>query len=95
MPDQTSIVCLGNELAGDDGIGYRVGRVLKALPLPAGLEPVDLLGWTGQRIEGGWSVYLGDVPRTLSYITDLAAGYPELEQLVELIEKRVLPGMSA
>ena len=43
----------------------------------------------------GKSVYLGDVPRTLSYIPDLAAGYPELEQLVELIEKRVLPGMSA
>ena len=43
----------------------------------------------------GKSVYLGDVPRTLSYITELAAGYPELERLVELIEKRVLPGMSA
>jgi aminoglycoside/choline kinase family phosphotransferase len=43
----------------------------------------------------GKSVYLGDVPRTLSYITDLKAGYPELEQLVDLIEKRVLPGMSA
>jgi len=31
------------------------------LLLPEGLEPVDLLGWTGQRIDGGWSVYLGDV----------------------------------
>ncbi len=29
--------------------------------LPPGLEPVDLLGWSGQRIDGGWSVYLGDV----------------------------------
>lgn len=31
------------------------------LVLPDGLEPVDLLGWSGQRIQGGWSVYLGDV----------------------------------
>lgn len=29
--------------------------------LPDGLEGVDLLGWSGQRIDGGWSVYLGDV----------------------------------
>jgi hydrogenase maturation protease len=28
------IVCLGNELASDDGIGMRIGRALQKLPLP-------------------------------------------------------------
>ena len=43
----------------------------------------------------GKPVYLGDVPRTLSYIVDVAPRYPELERLVALIEQRVLPGMGA
>ena len=43
----------------------------------------------------GKPVYLGDVPRTLSYILDVAPRYRELAQLVALIEERVLPGMSA
>lgn len=30
----TRIVCLGNELASDDGIGMRIGRALRRLPLP-------------------------------------------------------------
>jgi hydrogenase maturation protease len=34
------VLCLGNELARDDGIGIRVGRVLRSLPLPDGLEVV-------------------------------------------------------
>jgi len=32
------ILCLGNELASDDGIGIRVGRVLASLELPAHVE---------------------------------------------------------
>ena len=43
----------------------------------------------------GKPVYLGDVPRTLSYIVDIAPRYPELARLVALIEERVLPGMDA
>jgi aminoglycoside/choline kinase family phosphotransferase len=43
----------------------------------------------------GKPVYLGDVPRTLSYIVDVAPRYPELARLLTLIEQRVLPGMSA
>ena len=43
----------------------------------------------------GKPVYLGDIPRTLSYITDLAPRYEELADLAELIETRILPGMSA
>jgi hypothetical protein len=33
------------------------------------------------------------VPRTLSYIVDLAPRYPELEYLVRLIEERCLPAL--
>ncbi len=34
--------------------------------------------------------YLGDIPRTLSYITALAGRYSELESLVVLIDSRIL-----
>ncbi len=34
----TVVVCLGNELVGDDGIGIRIGRVLQKLPLPPNVE---------------------------------------------------------
>ena len=36
----TRIVCVGNELVSDDGLGIRVGRALQRLPLPAGVEVV-------------------------------------------------------
>ena len=35
--------------------------------------------------------YLGDIPRTLSYITELGPRYDELGFLVELISERILP----
>ena len=38
--------------------------------------------------------YLLDVPRTLSYVVDVAPRYAELEFLTTLIEGRVLPGMA-
>ena len=37
--------------------------------------------------------YLLDVPRTLSYIVDLAGKYPELTFLVDLINERCLPSL--
>lgn len=37
--------------------------------------------------------YLKDIPRTLSYISDLEGHYPELEPLIDMIRKRVLPGL--
>jgi len=43
----------------------------------------------------GKSGYLADVPRTLSYVVELAPRYPELAFLVGLIETHVLPGMEA
>ncbi len=41
----------------------------------------------------GKSGYLKDIPRTLSYITELGDQYPELSELCELIERKVLPAM--
>ena len=41
----------------------------------------------------GKPAYLADIPRTLSYITELGARYPELGFLVDLVESRVAPGM--
>jgi hydrogenase maturation protease len=35
---RTLILCLGNELVSDDGIGAEVGQVLLALPLPTDIE---------------------------------------------------------
>jgi hydrogenase maturation protease len=34
---EARVLCLGNELVCDDGVGIRVGRILRALPLPAGV----------------------------------------------------------
>ncbi|MDJ0813485.1 MAG: phosphotransferase [Woeseiaceae bacterium] len=43
----------------------------------------------------GKSGYLADVPRTLSYIVDLAPDYGELGWLVDFINARVLPGLES
>jgi hydrogenase maturation protease len=60
MKAKTAVVCLGNELIGDDGIGIRVGRVLEKLPLPAsvhilfrpslGLDLLELLDQFGELV---------------------------------------------
>lgn len=34
----TRILCLGNELVHDDGVGIRIGRILMQLPLPDGVR---------------------------------------------------------
>ncbi len=34
MAIDVCIACVGNELAGDDGVGMRMGRILQTLPLP-------------------------------------------------------------
>jgi len=39
--------------------------------------------------------YMKDVPRTLSYIVDVAPGYPELSFLRDLINERILPALAA
>ncbi len=41
----------------------------------------------------GKDEYLQDIPRTLSYIVDLADLYPELQKLIELLQNQVLPGL--
>lgn len=42
-------------------------------------------------IRDGKPGYLGDIPRTLGYIVEVAGRYPELEFVAGLIEQRVLP----
>ena len=39
--------------------------------------------------------YLGDVPRTLRYIVEAAAPYPELAPLQQLVQGTVLPRLEA
>jgi hydrogenase maturation protease len=34
----TRILCLGNELVHDDGVGIRIGQILMGLPLPADVK---------------------------------------------------------
>ena len=43
----------------------------------------------------GKSGYMADIPRTLSYITELRPRYAELGPLIDLIETRVLLGLEA
>jgi aminoglycoside/choline kinase family phosphotransferase len=44
-------------------------------------------------LRDGKAAYMADIPRTLSYITELKSEYEELTFLVELIEARVLPAL--
>jgi N-acetylmuramate 1-kinase len=39
--------------------------------------------------------YLNDIPRTLAYVSDVAARYPELGSLSGLITERILPALAA
>lgn len=41
----------------------------------------------------GKAAYMEDIPRTLSYVTELRPRYAELGPLIDLIETRVLPGL--
>jgi aminoglycoside/choline kinase family phosphotransferase len=38
--------------------------------------------------------YLKDIPRTLGYILELEAEYPELRDLIDLLKQRVMPALS-
>lgn len=42
----------------------------------------------------GKAAYLADIPRTLSYVVELAPRYEELRFLVGLIEKRLMPALA-
>ena len=39
--------------------------------------------------------YLKDIPRTLSYIVDLKDDYPELRNLINLLEENVMPALAS
>lgn len=46
MKNRTLIVCIGNELVADDGVGHELHRLLVQRPLPPGVR-VQLLGVGG------------------------------------------------
>jgi aminoglycoside/choline kinase family phosphotransferase len=39
--------------------------------------------------------YLGDLPRTLEYVRQVASGYPELRAFSAFVEQRLVPGLPA
>jgi len=39
--------------------------------------------------------YLGDLPRTLQYVRDMAALYPQLAEFSRFVEQRLVPGLGA
>jgi aminoglycoside/choline kinase family phosphotransferase len=43
------------------------------------------------KLRDGRPGYLRDIPRTLGYVTAVAAAYPELQPLADLIDEQVLP----
>lgn len=43
----------------------------------------------------GKAGYLNDIPRTLAYVQQVAAGYPELKGVAGLLEEQVLPALDA
>ena len=47
------------------------------------------------KIRDGKDGYIGDIPRTLAYIVELAPDYDELGDLVAMIEGRVMPALEA
>jgi aminoglycoside/choline kinase family phosphotransferase len=59
-----------------------VQRHLKAIGIFARLNHRD-----------GKSGYLGDIPRTLGYVVEVAGRYPQLEDLRQFLDARVLPAV--
>jgi len=78
--------------------------VLEPVPEPVFSRWFDLMGvqrhlkaagiFARLHLRDGKSGYLADIPRTLGYIVELAADYPELAALGDLIREQVLPGLA-
>ena len=49
--DHTRILCLGNEIVCDDGVGIRIGRIIAGLDLPADLEVEFSMGLGFELVE--------------------------------------------
>jgi len=85
--------------------GGNHGRTLAGESLPQFLRWFDLIGLQRHiKVLGifarlfwrdGKSGYLADLPRTLQYVRDTAAQYPELAAFHELVEQRLAPGLAA
>lgn len=76
MPLQAGhIICLGNELASDDGVGMRIGRILQSMQLPAQVTlrfypqiDLDLIDdfLTGQRVIVCDATWTGQKPGSVT-----------------------------
>ncbi|MEA3640348.1 MAG: phosphotransferase [Lamprobacter sp.] len=79
--------------------------LLKAADQPRLLRWFDLMGaqrhlkaagiFARLAVRDGKRGYLSDLPRTLGYLQELGALYPELQPLVTLIDQRVVPRLIA
>jgi aminoglycoside/choline kinase family phosphotransferase len=79
--------------------------ILQAVHEPAFLGWFDRMGiqrhlkasgiFARLSLRDGKSGYLGDIPRTLGYVVEVAPAYSALEGLAELISERVLPALAS
>jgi hypothetical protein len=86
------------ELAVQSGVlaGAFEGRFLRWLDLMGAQRHLKAAGIFARLwLRDGKPGYLKDIPRTLGYIVEAAARRPELADLAELIDGRVLPAMNA
>lgn len=69
------------------------------------IESFDLMGiqrhlkaifiFARKYLRDGVDTYLADIPRTLNYVRDISAKYPDYKDLHELIKERLLPELTA
>jgi aminoglycoside/choline kinase family phosphotransferase len=71
----------------------RFGRYFELMGVQRHLKAAGIFARLKHR--DGKSAYLGDVPRTLRYISEIAPRYPELTHLSQLISTRCLPLLEA
>jgi hydrogenase maturation protease len=89
----TLILCLGNPLLGDEGIGVRVAEELKGLELPGGVSVVEggtaglrLIGWMEgyQRVIIVDAADMGQPPGRVVRFTPLEARFKTVEAPLSL-----------
>ncbi len=80
----------GRALAGDTEAGFLRGFDLIGLQ-----RHIKVLGIFARLFwRDGKSGYLDDLPRTLQYVREAAALYPELDAFSRFVERRLVPGLA-
>jgi N-acetylmuramate 1-kinase len=81
----------GRRLAGDSGAQF-----LRWFDLIGLQRHIKVLGIFARLYwRDGKPGYLGDLPRTLQYVREVAALYPELATFSRFVEQRLVPGLAA